>query len=125
MAYREVRSDAIDIKKHAGVHYEGVYMGRKEITTEIGKQFVYKFRTAKGRVFSVYGFTMLNLAMESLLPDSVCRITYLGTENVKTKFGMKDVHQVLVEVDDGDEDGEFNPAEEFEDGNIDDPGNPV
>lgn len=100
MVYREVRSDAIDIKKHIDLPYVGVYMERKEITTEKGKQWVYKFRTQQGRVFSIYGFTMLNLALENMLVGSLCRITYLGTENVKTRFGMKDVHQVKVEVED-------------------------
>lgn len=115
MAYREVRSDAMDIKKEADVAHEGIYIGHKEITTEIGKQQVYRFRTKQGRVFSIYGFTMLNLAMENILENSMCRITYTGTENVKTRFGMKDVHQVKVEVDD-----EFVGNSE----NVDENGNP-
>ncbi len=100
MAYREVRNDAMNIKKEIGTAHEGIYMGHKEITTEIGKQQIYKFRTRQGRIFSIYGFTMLNLAMENILEGSMCRITYTGTENVKTRFGMKDDHQVRVEVDD-------------------------
>ncbi len=103
MAYKERKGGtAIDIKKEdAGTPYEGVYLGFKGITTKIGEQKIYKFRaTDTGKMFEIYGFTMMNFAMENVISGEMCRITYLGTENVETKFGFKDVHQVLVEVDD-------------------------
>ena len=92
--------NAVDIKKEIDKPYEGVYLGFKGITTKIGEQKIYKFRMASGRLLEIYGFTMLNRVMENIITGEQCRITYLGTENVETKFGMKDVHQVKVEVDD-------------------------
>jgi hypothetical protein len=41
--------------------------------------------------------------MESLEPGTIVKITYTGTENVKTKFGMKDVHQCTVQVWQGED----------------------
>ena len=100
MAYREVGSgNTIDIKKEKDKSYEGVYQGFKEITTDIGQQFIYKFKDGM-TYFGIYGFTTLNMAMESIAVNAQCRITYLGTKNMKTKYGMKDVHTCRVEVDD-------------------------
>lgn len=99
MAFKEVTGNAIDIKKEVGTVVEGIYMGFKGITTDIGNQFIYKFKH-KTRITSIYGFTMLDKVMESIATGSYCRVTYTGTENMKTRFGMKDVHQVKVEVDD-------------------------
>ena len=90
----------MDIKKHIDEAFEGVYLGFKGITTKLGDQKIYKFKASSGRMFEVYGFTMLNRAMENVMTGEKCRITYTGTENRETKFGQKDVHQVLVEVDD-------------------------
>lgn len=101
MAYKPRQGgNAIDIKKEVDQPYEGIYLGFKGITTKLGDQKIYKFKTSNGRILEIYGFTMLNRAMDNVLNGEQCRITYLGTENVETKFGMKDVHQVLVEVDD-------------------------
>jgi hypothetical protein len=74
-------------------------MGSKEIDTKLGSQIIYKFQKTDGGMFSVYGFTNLNRFMEMVSEGSLVRLTYRGKENVKTKFGMKDVHQVTVEVD--------------------------
>ena len=41
--------------------------------------------------------------MENVKLETLCRLTYNGTQKVKTKFGIKDVHQVLVEIDTDDE----------------------
>ncbi len=101
MAYRDRQSgNAIDIKKEIGKPYEGVYLGFKGITTKLGPQVIYKFKGNNNKLFEIYGFTMLNRVMENVITGEQCRITYLGTENVETKFGMKDVHQVKVQVDD-------------------------
>ena len=92
---------AIDIKKEKDKPYQGVYRGFKTITTKIGDQFVYKFEdSASKTMFEVYGFTNLNRAMENIIKGAMVRMTYTGTKNCETKFGMKDVHQVVVEVDD-------------------------
>jgi hypothetical protein len=99
MVFKEVTGNAIDMKTEVGNVIEGIYLGFKGITTDMGNQFIYKFRN-KGRIIGVYGFTMLNKAMESVSHGSYCRVTYKGTENMKTKYGMKDVHMVKVEVDD-------------------------
>ena len=92
----------IDIKDSTGSAYEGYYLGSKDITTKIGPQTIYKFRGKDKRIFQVYGFTNLNRAMEMVSEEQFCRLTYLGMEKVQTKFGLKDVHQVKVEVDEED-----------------------
>ena len=99
MAWKKVgMNNAVDIKKEKGKIYEGVYQGRTDIQTKIGPQIIWNFVDDDGLPFSVYGFSNLNRTMESLKPETQCRLSYLGTQNVKTKYGMKDVHQVLVEV---------------------------
>jgi len=100
MAYKEISGgNAVDIKKEENVAYEGVYEGFKGITTKIGKQVIWKFKNKANR-FGIYGFTTLNMAMEGVVVGAMCRITYLGTKNMQTKYGMKDVHICKVEVDD-------------------------
>lgn len=113
MAWKEVGSNAIDIKKNGDKPLIGSYVGHKEITTKIGDQVIWQFTDEDEQPFGVYGFTMLNRAMESVKVGTLCRLTYRGTKNVKTKFGMKDVHQVTVEVD-SDEDVEGQSAEVIE-----------
>ena len=99
MAFKEVAAgNTVDIKNEKGKPFEGVYVGSKGIVTEIGPQTIYRFKQG-ANVTGVYGFTNLNRAMEGICEGALVRLTYLGTENVKTKFGMKDVHQVSVMVD--------------------------
>ena len=100
MAFKEVNTNALDIKKHKGDSYTGTFKGSHKITTKIGEQIIWEFTDSNGLGFGIYGFTNLNRAMETIPEDSIVRITYLGTENVKTKYGQKDVHMVRVEVDD-------------------------
>ena len=96
--WKEVSRNATDIKKHKDKSFEGEYLDKEEIETKIGKQLIYKFRDESGNPFAMYGFTNLNRAMESIAIGTECRITYLGTQNTKTKYGMKDVHMVRVEI---------------------------
>lgn len=103
MAWKTVTNlQGTDIKKHQGEAFVGEYTGHDKITTKIGEQQIFKFRDENGNPFSIYGFTNLNRAMEAITAGTMCRITYTGTENVQTKFGMKDVHQVRVEIDTDD-----------------------
>lgn len=102
MGFKPVNTQATDIKKHIDKPFVGEYKGSTEITTKIGQQIVYNFVDEGGVPFAIYGFTNLNRTMEHIGEGTVCRITYKGTVNVQTKFGMKDVHQVLVEIDDGE-----------------------
>ena len=111
--WKEVSRTALDIKKHKNESYEGEYLSKETIKTKIGDQTIYKFRDDNGNPFSVYGFTNLNRAMESIAEGTLCRITYLGTENVDTKFGKKDVHQVRVEIDTDKEESQEHPLEAF------------
>jgi len=100
MAFKEVAAGAtIDIKKQKDTPVEGVYVDTKNIVTEIGPQVIYQLKQG-GSVQGIYGFTNLNIAMESVCKGALVRLTYTGTKNVKTKYGMKDVHQCKVEVDD-------------------------
>jgi hypothetical protein len=98
MAWQEVSSTAVDIKKHKGEAYEGKYVGSHEITTKIGQQTIYNFSGKDGVPFGIYGFTNLNRAMENIEKDTLLKIVYTGTLNVETKFGKKDVHQVNISV---------------------------
>lgn len=98
MGWNEVTTTAVDIKKEVGKVYAGTYHGFKEIETKIGPQVIWNFTSDEGVPFGIYGFTNLNRAMESLAPGAVVKITYNGTQNVKTKYGMKDVHQCTVQV---------------------------
>ncbi len=104
MPYMEVSTNATDIKKTPGKEYEGTYRGHKETTTKIGPQVIWEFTSDEGTGFGIYGFTNLNRAMERLAVGQIVKIVYKGTEKVQTKYGMKDVHQVSVQVwqDEGD-----------------------
>lgn len=111
MAFEEVQAgQAIDIKKEKGKAYVGTYVGSRQIQTKIGTQTIWEFE-GDTENFGIYGFTHLNIKMERVKPHTLCRITYLGTKNMKTKFGMKDVHQAKVETDKNvpEEEGEQAP----------------
>lgn len=101
-AFREVqRGDVIDIKKDkpGDVHHEGVYLGSKHITTDLGGQFIYRFKAGSNKIFGIWGFTTLNSAMENVTKGSLCRVTYQGQAKEKNKYG-KYLHLVKVEIDD-------------------------
>jgi hypothetical protein len=107
--FKAVSNIALDIKKELDKPHTGTYAGKDEITTKIGPQTIWKFVDEDGLPFGIYGFSNLNRAMNSVREGALCRITYKGTQFVKTKFkpAGQDVHQVLVEIDDGgEEDGE-------------------
>ena len=96
MSFKEITSTATDIKKSKDKPFIGTYNGSQEITTKIGKQTIWKFTDEEGNYLGIYGFTNLNRIMDNVQEGKLCRITYTGTLNVQTKFGMKDVHQVFV-----------------------------
>lgn len=98
MGFKQVTTTALDIKKQKGVPHEGTFKGSQEITTKIGPQIIWNFMGEDGVGFGIYGFTNLNRAMGAIEEGTLVKITYTGTQNVQTKFGMKDVHQVQVEV---------------------------
>lgn len=101
MAWKEVSTNAIDIKKQKGVPFIGTYTGKRNIETKIGPQVIWQLVDEDETPVGLYGFTGLNRCMETIRVGTRCRIIYQGTKNVKTKFGMKDVHQVTVEVEEG------------------------
>lgn len=104
--FKPVNTTAMDIKKSVNQPHVGHYTGFSKIETKIGEQVIWNFTDQDELSFGIYGFTNLNRSMSAIPVGTLCRITYKGTENVKTKFGMKDVHQVVVEVDtDEDETG--------------------
>ena len=103
MAFKPISTTATDIKKHQGKAFIGEYQGSQTINTKIGEQTIWNFVEESGAPLGIYGFTNLNRVMEHVEVGTTCRITYKGTQNVQTKFGMKDVHQVLVEIDDENE----------------------
>ena len=99
MSWKSVNTTAFDIKKHKGEPHIGEYTGSHEIQTKIGKQTIYEFIGEDGIGFGIYGFTNLNRAMEIIPTGRKVRLTYTGTTNIPTKYGMKDVHQIIVEVE--------------------------
>ena len=98
MSWKTVTNIATDIKKYKGKVFTGEYKGSHKIDTKLGEQVVWDFIGEDGLGFGVYGFTNLNRCMEVVPEGSVVRIIYMGTENVQTKYGMKDCHQVMVEI---------------------------
>lgn len=102
MAFKPVINNTIDIKKEKDRPYIGQYVGKEDIITKIGPQIIWKFIDEDGHPFGIYGFTNMNRAMNNVGVNSLCRITYMGTQFVKTKFKPtgQDVHQVMVELDD-------------------------
>ncbi len=101
MAFKEVKfGNTIDIKKEGEGVIEGAYVGVKKIITQIGEQFIYRFKAENGEIVGVYGFTSLNAKMDSVAKGSYCRVTYEGMKEIETKFGLKPVHQCKVEIDD-------------------------
>ena len=104
MAFKPLNTQAIDIKDKIDQPFVGTYTGRKDITTKIGPQIIWLFTDEMDQPFGIYSFTMLTKAMEMVTLGSLVRITYKGKKNVMTsKFGLKDVHQCLVELN-SDED---------------------
>ena len=99
MARKAVTSNATDIKDTPGLEYRGLFTGSKVIETKLGEQTLWIFQDDNHQVFSVYGFTNLNRAMEAVVPGTYLYITYTGTKKVQTKYGMKDVHQVEVSME--------------------------
>lgn len=106
MAFRVVNGKYVDIKTIPGRKITGVYRSRKDIVTSVGPQVVWELEnikgvdTSDGAVSGIYGFTNLNRAMKDIPFGTLVRITYAGVQKgVKTRFGLKDVHQVVVEID--------------------------
>lgn len=102
MSFKKVEfGDTVDIKEKEGKFCEGVYMGSKEVDTNLGTSLLYKFEGTTREVFSVWGFTSLDIFMENVVVGTLCRITYKGLSEKKNKYG-KHTHMCLVEIDDGD-----------------------
>lgn len=106
MGFRVVNGKYVDIKTTPGHSITGIYRARKDIVTSVGPQVVWELEdiqgvdTSEGAVSGIYGFTNLNRAMKDIPFGTLVRITYAGVKKgVKTRFGLKDVHQVVVEVD--------------------------
>ena len=101
MAFQPINMQAISIKDKINQPFLGTFIGKKMVNGDYGPQPIFDFVDADGVPFSIYGFTNLNRAMDYVKKGEFCRVTYKGlAKAVKTKkFGTKDIHQVLVEVD--------------------------
>jgi len=97
--WQEVKLTALDIKQYPKKPLEGFFLGTREINTSFGESLVHDFQKADGSTISVYGFTSLNCKLAIIETGTLVQITYTGTENIKTKYGMKDVHQCVVKQD--------------------------
>lgn len=100
MPWKDVNSDARDIKKEKDVDHIGTYTGHKDIKTPLGDQVIWQYTDENGTPFGIFGFTNLNRAMEAVAVGQTVKIVYKGTQFVKTKFkpSGQDVHQVQVQV---------------------------
>ncbi len=102
MVYKKVNpGDVIDIKDVVGVPYEGIYKGCREVSTNFGTQYIYKFQEENGRNFGIWGFTTLNTFMETVLMGTQCRVIYTGQAEEPNKYG-KHLHLCTVEIDEDD-----------------------
>jgi len=97
---REVTLSAINLKEFPNKPMTAYYIGTRTIDTNFGESAVHDFQKEDGKRISVYGFTSLNNKLNLVQPGLLCQITYTGTEKIKTKYGIKDVHQCTVFVDD-------------------------
>lgn len=99
MAFKEFsEGQIIDIKTQKDEPIEGFYVGKKQISTELGKQNIFRLQK-DGAITGIYGFSNLNRIMGDIAEGTLIRLTYTGMINCKTKYGMKDVHQCKVEID--------------------------
>lgn len=90
--------EAKDLKKSpVGTSWEGQYVGKREITTDFGVQYIYSF-LGEGGEFGVFGFTDLNQKLAQVETGTEVRMTYEGMFNVKTKRGNTQMHRVRLEV---------------------------
>lgn len=99
MAFKEVSTVIIDLKKWPNAPLTGYYLGSTSYVdpTYNKTQFVHSFRKEAGEEVSVYGFTTLDTRMAKVERGVLCQVTYKGTEQVQTKkYGLKDVHQAEV-----------------------------
>jgi hypothetical protein len=114
VVYKKVNpGDVIDIKDVAGVPYEGIYKGCREVSTNFGTQYIYKFQNENGRNFGIWGFTTLNTFMETILMGTQCRIIYTGQAEEPNKYG-KHLHLCTVEIDEDDKNVNTAPREKLD-----------
>jgi len=99
MAFKEVSTVIVDLKKWPDAPLTGYYLGSTSYVdpTYWKTQFVHSFRKETGEEVSIYGFTTLDTRMAKVERGVLCQVTYKGTEAVQTKkYGLKDVHQAEV-----------------------------
>lgn len=112
MAYKKVNpGDVIDIKEVVDVPYEGTYEGCKEVSTNLGTTYIYKFKDETGKSFGIWGFTTLNTFMEAVPVGMQCRVTYTGQAEEANKYG-KHMHLCTVEIDEDNKNNRMMPSTE-------------
>ena len=101
--FKEVNDfvEDIDIKKgEVNKEYIGEYCNKKTITTKFGENYIYTFNNVDtGEKFAIFGFSNLNYKMSNVEIGSLCKISYNGKKEVKTKFGTSEAHQASVMID--------------------------
>lgn len=109
MTRQEITGDVLGFKNWPiNTEKSGVYRGSRGIPGKYGKeQMIWEFTDEDGLPFGIYGVGALDKRMKSISPGTFVYITYQGTKSIQGK----NVHQVKVEKDVTDEDGE-NVAEE-------------
>ena len=95
----EVNLAGIDLKKYPNKPLISHYLGRIEKEGRFGPEINHHFKKEDGTIIKVYGFTNLNLKLADVGLGYLVKVVYTGMTNVKTKYGMKEVHQCTVGVD--------------------------
>ena len=114
MVYKKVNpGDVIDIKDVVDVPYEGIYEGCKEVSTNLGTSYIYKFKDENGKFFNMWGFTSLNTFMEAVPTGLQCRVTYKGQAKEANKYG-KHTHMCMVEIDEDDKNNRTATSEKLD-----------
>ena len=106
--------ETVDLKQSKGFSVEGHYRGTRKINVKGQERTIHDFHDQEtDKDFSVWGFTMLDRQINGTPSGVLVKLTYQGQERVQTKsFGLKDVHQVDVEIwreDSKPKDGAFPP----------------
>lgn len=103
MALREVKMEAFKLVDFTDIPVTGYYLGSKEIETDFGTSEIHDFYNAeKKSYFSFYGVTAFNLKLKSVPQGALVQFTYKGKVQAKTKYGNRDVHNVVVAYDPDD-----------------------
>ena len=111
MAFKAVKRNTVSMNKApVDAFWIGHYMGKKIVQANNKDQSIYNFVGEDEKPFAVWGFTSLDMQMESVAQGQLCKLTYKGKSTKKNKHGNYS-NLCLVEVDLDEEEGSQEGAE--------------